>query len=132
MAGVRLTASWNEPEQKNGILNGYSLVWTDSQGVSKAQSFDNATLSYTISDLERCEAYTVVVRADTVTAGFGPDSNERMANITNSGTVCYLFLVYPLSFRILYGESITVYGSIKKVPVLIYIVLEVAGIVTQT
>lgn len=96
VTGIRLNASWNEPEQKNGILNGYLLSWTDSQGTQKSLSFDNSTLSYTINDLKRCETYTVVVQAETLDGGFGPNSNERIANITNSGIffflLCFLFV----------------------------------------
>lgn len=97
VAGIRLNASWNEPEQKNGILNGYSLSWTDTQGTQKSLSFDNLTLSYTINDLKRCETYTVVVQAETLDVGFGPNSNERIANITNSG----IFFIFVCLFTII-------------------------------
>ncbi|KAK3858986.1 hypothetical protein Pcinc_034857 [Petrolisthes cinctipes] len=82
--GVSINASWVEPEQKNGILNGYVLTWTDSKGDSDGNSFSNSTLSHTIQGLKRCEIYTITVKADTIGAGFSLNSNERIANITNS------------------------------------------------
>ncbi|XDV14672.1 hypothetical protein PO909_014885, partial [Leuciscus waleckii] len=81
-----LRISWQEPEDKNGIITGYVLCWEeDGQNETRvSQTLSNSTLAYKVTGLTSLTTYTLQVAAVTQ-AGTelpGAPSNLIIANIS--------------------------------------------------
>ncbi|KAG1927730.1 protein sidekick-2, partial [Pimephales promelas] len=104
-----LRISWQEPEDKNGIITGYVLCWEeDGQNETRvSQTLSNSTLAYKVTGLTSLTTYTLQVAAVTqagtgtatssaISTGLPPElpgapSNLIIANISpRSATIKFL------------------------------------------
>jgi hypothetical protein len=87
-----LEVSWEAPQIWNGIPRGYQVCYSFEENSSNPScSWQNTSLSYTISQLLPSTKYFVTVSAAT-NAGSGPKSSE-ISKITNGGK-------YELNYKI--------------------------------
>ncbi|XP_069158650.1 neogenin [Procambarus clarkii] len=70
-----ITATWDPPQEMNGVIMGYLVMWDDGEGHPDEATLDNLARSYTIQNLTRCLEYTVSVSANTST-GWGADAQS--------------------------------------------------------
>ncbi|KAM6940425.1 protein sidekick-1-like [Xenentodon cancila] len=95
-----LRVSWDEPEDKNGIITGYMLRWEvpDVESRYEERSLSNSTLQYQLTGLTSTTVYTLQVAAltaagrgavtsSTISTGVppelpGPPSNLVISNIS--------------------------------------------------
>ncbi|XP_061575564.1 protein sidekick-1-like isoform X2 [Cololabis saira] len=95
-----LRVSWDEPEDKNGIITGYMLRWEvpDVESSYEERSLSNSTLQYQLTGLTSTTVYTLQVAAltaagrgavtsSTISTGVppelpGPPSNLVISNIS--------------------------------------------------
>uniref|UniRef100_A0A671KTN5 Protein sidekick-1-like n=1 Tax=Sinocyclocheilus anshuiensis TaxID=1608454 RepID=A0A671KTN5_9TELE len=75
-----LRISWQEPEEKNGIITGYVLCWEEaSQNETRvSQTLSNSTLTYKVTGLTSLTTYTLQVAAGTQ-AGTGAATSSTIS-----------------------------------------------------
>ena len=78
--------TWKEPEEKNGVISGYQVKWTDWNGEKKFKSTDGNTFSLQIVEPSCGGKVDVTVRAKTTDVEeFGEESPPRSVFFGNSG-----------------------------------------------
>uniref|UniRef100_A0A672KG44 Protein sidekick-1-like n=1 Tax=Sinocyclocheilus grahami TaxID=75366 RepID=A0A672KG44_SINGR len=75
-----LRISWQEPEDKNGIITGYVLCWEEAgQNETRvSQTLSNSTLTYKVTGLTSLTTYTLQVAAGTQ-AGTGAATSSTIS-----------------------------------------------------
>lgn len=89
-----LTVAWSAPEQPNGPIDGYNVIWTNEKGALSADV--GQALSYAIPDLQPYTEYDVEVlafnRRDSKLL-IGPPA-KLLVRTKPDGKYCFSFLAY--------------------------------------
>lgn len=83
-----LLVGWEEPDEPNGVVIGYTLIWTHAttRDVDTLQVNGNTTAAV-ISELQPCTAYTITVSASTA-AGSGKQGGPAFATTESAAPSC--------------------------------------------
>ncbi|XP_071532318.1 phosphatidylinositol phosphatase PTPRQ-like [Panulirus ornatus] len=77
------SVTWSPPEEANGIITEYEVVFEDKDGTYVNTTVDGDVQTTLVEDLEPCESYDVSVKARTE-AGWGPFSDTWSTTITGN------------------------------------------------
>ncbi|KAF2363966.1 PTP type protein phosphatase [Trinorchestia longiramus] len=78
-----IQVSWVPPEEKNGVLLDYLVVWSSDSQSERSANVSSSSENYFIDDLVACVLYNIVVLAQT-SAGYG---NETYSSTTTQTEV---------------------------------------------